>query len=419
MDAPERTFPRLRPLDFQPHVQDGEHYVLLRDPMQLQAQSLLLPQAIAPVLRYFDGAHDAEMIAQKFTARYQTQLGVTTVCEIVAALDGACLLENERATQAYSHLVAAYRSAPMRPPLLAGRSYPAEPEALRSLLDHYLAAADVPVRPRAAWPRVMGMLSPHIDYPRGGSVYAAIWKHAREAIQSADIALIFGTDHYGVDPLTLTRQNYATPYGILPTAQEIVDLFVEALGEEAAFAGELRHRDEHSLELVAVWLHHMRGGAPCPIVPILTGSPGALRRRLVGQPDTSLMTLFPQLQTLTEGKRVVIVSSGDLAHVGVEFGDRPLTSATRQRVYDADMLAIEQMCNGDSEGFYASIDSTGNRFNVCGLAPTYMTMRTLEALGAAPIDGVHFGYDTCPADATDTSMVTICGVAFTPSPVRQ
>jgi MEMO1 family protein len=45
-----------------------------------------------------------------------------------------------------------------------------------------------------------------------------------ETVQQADLAIVFGTDHFSEGfPFSLTRQNYATPYGVLPTAVEIVD----------------------------------------------------------------------------------------------------------------------------------------------------------------------------------------------------
>jgi len=61
------------------------------------------------------------------------------------------------------------------------------------------------------------LVSPHIDYARGGPVYAHVWK------------------------LTLTRQHYATPFGVLPTAREVVETLAGAMGAETAFAGELYH----------------------------------------------------------------------------------------------------------------------------------------------------------------------------------
>ena len=44
---------------------------------------------------------------------------------------------------------------------------------------------------------IRGVVSPHIDYARGGPVYKAVWSAAEQAVQDADLAIIFGTDHSG------------------------------------------------------------------------------------------------------------------------------------------------------------------------------------------------------------------------------
>ena len=73
-----------------------------------------------------------------------------------------------------------------------------------------------------------------------------------------------GTDHSGNDRFSLTRQHYATPLGVMPTDLAPVDRLATVIGEKWAFAGELRHRQEHSLELPLVWLQFLRGGEPVP-----------------------------------------------------------------------------------------------------------------------------------------------------------
>jgi hypothetical protein len=66
---------------------------------------------------------------------------------------------------------------------------------------------------------------------------------------------------------------------------------------------------------------------------------------------------------------------------------------------------------GDAAQFFDSIRRVGDRNNVCGVSPIYLTMRLLEALDG-PITGTQTGYDTCPADPHDTSVVTVGGVLF-------
>jgi len=409
-----RELPALRPLDIRQHMENGLPYLILRDPLELSEQMIAVPQPLASVLAFCDGAHDIDGMAAAFNDYFHTPIESEVVRELVEALDSAYLLDNLRSQTAIAKLVEDYRSAPFRTPLLAGRSYPAEPAALHGLLQDYLEQASATPLPAESWPQRAGLLSPHIDYPRGGAVYAEVWKSAAEAVKEADLVVIFGTDHYGNDPFTLTRQNYATPYGVLPTALPIVDELAQILGEDAAFAGELRHRDEHSLELVTVWLHHMRGGEPVEIVPILTGSLRGSGSNGDGPTsDPTIGALLAKLDELTRDRRVLVVASGDLAHVGPAFGGAPLDQPARQRVRRADDELIQIMENGDIDGFRNAIDRVDNRNNVCGVSPIYLTMSLVKQDRADGVfAGKPFGYATCPADDTDTSSVTVAGMIF-------
>ncbi len=302
----------------------------------------------------------------------------------------------------------AFRRAPFRAPALAGPSYPADEKSLWRLLQDYLEEAGE-IEPRTVdWSEPVGLLSPHIDYDRGGAVYAQVWKRAALAAREAELVILLGTDHYGSDLFSLTRQNYATPYGVLPTDTAIVDRLAAAIGEDAAYAGELRHRGEHSLELVAVWLHHMRAGKPVPLVPILTGSfHPFMEDGIEPQDDETIRSVLAVLRTAMAGKRVLVIASGDLAHVGPAFGGRPLTAAGRAKLRTADAELIAAMQAGDAKGFFAAIRHVQNRNNVCGVAPISLTM---QLVGDKP--GEQWGYATCPADEKDTSVVTVTGMLF-------
>lgn len=413
MSMTSNGFPKLRPLDIRHHRQNGQEYILLRDPLQLSDKTLLVPQPLATVLAFCDGTLDADGMAAAFTRRYRYQLDATTVRELLTALDDALLLDNPRAWDAQRAVLDAFRNAPHRPLLLAERGYPRDPAALSDMLDALLTDAHVETRPAAEWPEWSGILSPHIDYPRGGHVYAQVWKHAAAAAQAAELVIIFGTDHYGDDPFTLTRQSYATPYGTLPTAQPIVGALAAHLGEDAAFAGELRHRDEHSIELVTTWLHHMRRGEPVPVVPILTGSLTRFYRN-GDQPDTdpAIDSVLAILREAARGRRTLVIASGDLAHVGPAFGGAPLDAAGKNAIHAADRALIDAMTAGDSTRFFGEIKRIQNVNNVCGVSPIVLTMEMLAGGRPTPLRGEQFGYATCPADDANTSVVTVCGVVF-------
>ncbi|MCP4537284.1 MAG: AmmeMemoRadiSam system protein B [Chloroflexi bacterium] len=404
----ETQFPKLRAVDVRPFAQDGRVYLLLRDPLQLTDQAVTIPQALGPLLALCDGTRDSDALRAAFAVRFGVRIGPDVMDGLLLALDEALLFDNERFTVACDRSLAEFRQASHRPPSSAGQSYPADADELGHYLQGYLQ--DVDEQSGAIdGADVRGLVSPHIDYMRGGPVYARVWKHAEAAIRAADLVLLLGTDHMGKDgALTLTRQHYATPFGVLPTARDVVDVLADALGEDVAFADELHHRNEHSIDLAAVWLHYMRAGEPCDVVPILCGSFGHfVRGEAEPASDVKINALVDAFGQATEGRRVLVVAAADLAHMGPAFGGQPLDLVGRARLKATDYELIERMCEGNAEGFFAAIKRDDDRRNVCGLSSIYLALRMLN-----PTRGEQIAYNRCPADQNDTSFVSICGVVF-------
>ncbi|PMP82456.1 MAG: AmmeMemoRadiSam system protein B, partial [Roseiflexus castenholzii] len=193
----------------------------------------------------------------------------------------------------------------------------------------------------------------------------------------------------------------------LPTDTSVVDTLATAIGEDAAFAGELYHRVEHSLELVVVWLQHMRRDDPCPVIPILVGS--FARYMDGGDPatDPRFEALITALRRIIASRRAMVIISGDMSHVGPAFGGAPLSNADKEALRHADELVIDRMRAGDAAGFFRVIAETGDRQNICGLPPTYLALRLMDA-----VEGELTAYAQCPADDEETSVVSICGMVF-------
>ena len=384
---------------------------LLRDPLQLSNQQLIVPQALAQMLLLMDGTRSPEEIHAAFCAQMGEEVAYEVVTSTLEQLDQACLLENERSSAARQEAVRHYRAQPSRPPALAGVSYPADTQALARLFRAYGKEDDLD-----GWEGWTGraMVSPHIDYERGGNVYARVWQRARAAVAESDLVLIFGTDHNGgLGTITLTHQPYATPFGVLPADGELVTALAEAIGPEQAFGLELNHRQEHSVELSAVWLHHIYreiGQEPTPMVPILCGS----FQHFVSNGhhpavDERLNAFVETLQEATTGRRVLAVASVDLAHVGPVFGDPlPMNEERRARLSRSDRQLIAAINNGDHGRFYDEIAAVNDRNRICGFSSTYLMLRYLEKAG--PVKGVEVAYEQCPADEQERSLVSICGL---------
>jgi MEMO1 family protein len=399
-------YPKLRNIDARPVFHEGRSLLLLRDPLQLSERVLLVPPMLVSILALCDGTReDARHLSLAHALTSGHSIDMVTISQLLSALDEALLLENERFAEAYQGTLAEYRQAEMRPPALAGSSYPAEADQLRRLFHDFVET--VSASSDASFDGA-GLVSPHIDYSRGGPVYAGVWKRAEEAVRAADLIVILGTNHYGGKrQLTLTRQNYATPLGVLPTARDVVNEVAAALGEDV-FEGELNHRGEHSIELAAAWLQYIREERPVEVVPILCGSFGTFVRGEADiESDPVLNGLVETVNRVTAGRRVVIVAAGDLSHIGPAFGGAPVDAAAHAKLKEADDELIDRMCAGDSRGFFEAIERVADKNNVCGISPIYLAMRML-----GKIKGQVTGYDRCPADGNGTSFVSVCGVVF-------
>lgn len=400
--------PKLRPVEARWITHQEQPALLLRDRLDLSGRSILVPAPLAPLLGLCDGTRDAGRISSAFQLRYGIPLPPGLVESLVEQLDQALLLESPRYAAALAEALAEYRSAPYRLPALAGSGYLADPEELGSLFVDYLSQVDGDGA--CGDPTVRGLVCPHIDFARGGPVYARAWREAAAAVREAEVVVVFGTDHMGAPgALTLTRQPYATPWGPLPLAREAVEAMAAALGEEAAFAEELHHRGEHSLELAMCWLHYFLGAQPVEVLPVLCGS---FQPFVESEETPSRLSAyegaFAALRAATAGRRVLVVAAADLAHVGPAFGDPdPLGPEEKTALARADEWRLAAACSGDPEAFLGALRRDGDSQRVCGLPPIYCA---LLALGGA--QGEVTAYAQCPADEDAGSLVSVAGISF-------
>ncbi len=381
--------------------------LLLRDPLNLSSTSIAIPRPLAPVLALMDGTRDAAALEAALQVRAGVRLAPGLLDKLLSDLDVAYLLENERFIQAKAAALAAYRQAPFRALTLDGGSLAPRSDMAGAQLQAYIDA--LPKAEPVAKPRpIRGLVSPHIDYQRGGAVYAEVWRAAAQAAREAELVIILGTDHQGDHgTITLTQQSYATPWGVLRTDRDVVTTLARALGEESAFFEELNHRSEHSIELAAIWLHFVRNGEPVSLVPILCGSFAAF---VAGEADPAdhlpFIAMLEVLQEAMAGRRSLVVAAADLAHVGPAFGDRyGLDFVARAQLRQADEHLLTAVSAGDAAGFFAQIQAEGDRRNICGLPPIYLALRLL-----GETNGIAAGYAQCPADPQGLSFVTIAGM---------
>jgi AmmeMemoRadiSam system protein B len=404
---PNQVKPKLREIHMQPAGHQGQQGILLTDPLGISERRLFVPIALAPLLPLIDGSRDLGTLRIGFELRTGIPLSPSVIENLISELDISRLLDNAHFAQAIRAATEEYRQAKSRPPIMAGRSCPGDPQELAALLQGHLdSVADTP-----AWAGdIKGIISPHIDFPRGGPVYGSVWTTAAPAIQEAELVVILGTDHNGGEgEITLTRQSYETPWGIVPTDQEVVNKIAALAGEDAVFGGELRHRGEHSVEAALIWAHYLMRDKPCRVVPILCGSFESFIRQNVN-PSTSgaIAATIEVLRDTASRRRTIIVAAADLAHVGPAFGDLlPLDLAARARLEAQDRRFIGILGKADPGAFFDEIIGDGDQRRICGIPPIFIALSVLSGLAGSPA-----GYAQCPASEDGTSIVSICGMVY-------
>jgi AmmeMemoRadiSam system protein B len=116
--------------------------------------------------------------------------------------------------------------------------------------------------------------------------------------------------------------------------------------------------------------------------------------------------LIETLQCETNGRRILVVGSVDLAHVGPNFGDSFVMDRVRRaQLKQEDSHLIHAILQGNAAHFYDQIADVEDRNRICGFAPLYLMLSYL-----GPTRGVTVAYDHCAADPQDTSLVSICGL---------
>ncbi len=419
--TPHLNFPHMRSLEVQWVKQENEEFLHLRDPLGLTPGEVLVPGYLAPFLMLCDGEHNLATIRAALALYRGMELSADDLERLVQDLDEAIVLEGPKAQEAERKALAAYHLSPFRQPALADAAYPGDPTMLDQLLSAFCERYPTPQGAGGdASAPVVGILSPHIDYNRGHKVYAESWQAIAPALAECEQVIIFGTDHVGgPGKVTLTRQQYATPWGALQADRQLLSELTQALGEGDALEEELHHAKEHSIELAAVWLHYMlrrvKGKDSSfrsmpTVTPILCGNmfPYVRGDQDPGW-DPTFTRMLEVLRRSTEQKRTLVVAAGDLAHVGPVFGDEQgWDLAARAKLRSADDASLDAMCRGDAQGFYQGLKAEQDGRRVCGITPIYLAMRLL----GTDITGHRIGYDQCPADQEGASVVSIAGVVW-------
>jgi MEMO1 family protein len=322
------------------------------------------------------------------------------------------LLDTARYRTAAQRVHDEFTKSSTRPMLLAGESYEGDPERLQKSIHEYFREPEGPGQsfsPSSAG-NLVGAIAPHIDYRRGGRCYAFAHKAIRES-GDPDLFLILGTAHAPTKmPFVLTRKHFETPWGLVETDP----VFLSELEKRSSldfYEDEFVHKQEHSIELQLPFLRALwTGEKPLQVVPILCGSfhEAILKDRSpMDLPGVAAFLEATRGAIAASSKKICVLSSADLAHVGMRFGDPdPPNRITMQSLAEADYQMLEFVRERDGEGFFDFLRREKDRRKVCGSSSIYALLQLIQAG-----EGRLLKYDQS-LEENSQSVVTFASLAF-------
>lgn len=407
-DLPER--PRLRDLVLVPFSDGQREYLMVNDPLGvIEGQPVLGIESLA-ILQLLDGSVSVHDLTTALMRESKDLRVGNMVKDFVAQLDRMLMLDTPRFEQAFREKREAYHRLEVRPAALEGRSYPAEREECRRFLDaHFEEAGRVRAEAKRAAPagRPRALLAPHLDPRRAGLTLALAHLELDPAAGPVRV-VILGTGHSLIhDKVAITRKHFETPLGHARCDTAFVDTVAAELGD-AAYHGELSHRDEHSIEFQALYLCHRFPERAFTIVPVLCGAYHTLLDQGARPPDD------PEIAKLVAGLRraeadhpgpTVYLASVDFSHVGPRFGDPALDADGKAAIEAVDRAALEAAGRGDADAWFDAIAKQDDATRICGFAPTDVMLRA-----ATPGAGRLLRYEQ--SDEPDHSLVSIAAMAW-------
>lgn len=240
-------------------------------------------------------------------------------------------------------------AAPLRPPAVAGRFYPGDPDTLLRDVRSYTATGEHKLPAR-------GCVVPHAGYMYSGHVAGAVFAELRLPKRF----IILCPNHTGLgEPLAIFSHGaWRTPLGEVSVDEELA----AALKQNCEWLTDdsEAHRTEHALEVQLPFLQALV--KDFTFVPIAVG---------VGQ-FAVLASLGEAIAKALQGREreALIVASSDMNHYEPD-------SITREK----DAKAIEPILALDARGLYRVVKT--EPVSMCGYGPTVAMLTASVALGAS------------------------------------
>lgn len=383
--------------------------LMLRDTQGVTSSPAVLPMEMVPIVARFTGRSTCEEIARTVSRELGENVPVEVVVRLATELEDALFADGPPFRRARAEIEQRFADADVREASHAGGAYHGEPEKLRAYIEEDCLGTFADGAERR---QLVGLVAPHIDPWRGARCYGAAYGALAASLPAdVDTFVLVGTSHAPMRaPFALCRKDFATPLGPVIADRESIDALATAAGFDP-YVDQLNHKREHSLEFQAVFLQHLlakAGRSDAKIVPILCGLGENQRTGTSPASSEDVRKFLDGVRRIVVEKRAIVIAGADLAHVGPRFGDpRPFDVAERGQLDHTDRESLARAEALDAEAFWEHVAGDLDARRVCGLAPVYSLLATLDR-GAR---GVTHHYEQT-VDPEEGSIVSHAAVGF-------
>jgi len=364
--------PLRRDVQVIPVEDNGRSLLVFYDPMKVSAPGFALDKSVEPLLSLIDGQKSLDQLIPYFAGG----VSANELLKFIQMLDEQNLLDSEKFRKHSDLIETQFEEAEIRPPALAGTSYPVETGKTEDFLNDIMKRCNgnfISETPKKA------LYAPHIDLRVGAQQYAEAFSSLREL--KPERVVILATAHYSGHypevydgfPFIGSEKDYELPGRVLKTNRAMV----KALAGERAKSGfttkDRAHRIEHSIEthlLFAshIWKHDFQ------IVPILVAGLDEVLYKANGDIGQKIEHFSNHIRQLdTDGTFYLI--SGDLSHVGKKFGDGQSARMMRAEVEKFDHAFIKTALSNGPGQVLEHMRGNYDAYRVCGFPPLFTFLK--------------------------------------------
>ena len=263
----------------------------------------------------------------------------------------------------------------IRPPAVAGRFYPSDPQELARQIKEYTSGA-------TKKNRAIACVAPHAGYAYSGRVAGAVYS----ALEIPARCILLGPRHYpqGQPMAILTEGSFQTPLGEAPIDSAMAAKLARAcppLREDTE-----AHAREHSLEVQLPFLQQIAGDFRFVPVVLATDRYGAMEE--LGHGVAKVVK--------EQSEPVLVIASSDMNHYESD-------AVTRMK----DEKAIARILALDPRGLYDTVRGEG--ITMCGYAATVAMLVAARELGAKEATLVRYA-TSCDVTGDLDEVVGYAGI---------